>query len=72
MLTCISNEVGGPLIGNSGWAGPRLAAVLSAARPRPGAVDIVLRCADGYTVSLPVDRGAIRTRSSLSRRTAAP
>jgi DMSO/TMAO reductase YedYZ molybdopterin-dependent catalytic subunit len=54
VLTCISNEVGGPLVGNSAWTGVRLAEVLRRARVRPGAIDVVFRCADGYDVSVPV------------------
>ena len=56
VLTCISNEVGGPLVGNSAWTGVRLADVLTAAGVKDGAVDVVLRCADGYDVSIPVAR----------------
>ncbi|MGH2683404.1 MAG: molybdopterin-dependent oxidoreductase [Actinomycetota bacterium] len=63
VLTCISNEVGGGLVGSSSWIGVRLGEVLGRARLREGAVDVVLRCADGYAASLPVetalDPGAI-------------
>lgn len=62
-LTCISNPVGGPLVGNSAWQGPRLAEVLAAARPRPGAVGLAVTCADGYTAGIPLD--AARHRSAL-------
>lgn len=54
VLTCISNEVGGDLVGNSKWTGVRLRDVLEEARLRNGAVEVVFRCADGYTVSIPV------------------
>ena len=56
VLTCVSNRVGGPLIGNSAWTGVRLRDLLSAAGVRRGAVDVVFRCADGYDVSIPVAR----------------
>ena len=55
VLTCISNEVGGPLVGHSAWRGVRLADVLEAAGVRPSAMDIVFRAADGYTDSIPVE-----------------
>lgn len=54
VLTCISNEVGGPLIGNSKWTGVRFAEVLESAGIDRRAVDVVFRCADGYHSSLPV------------------
>lgn len=56
VLTCISNPVGGPLIGNTAWSGVRLADVLEAAGVRRRAVDVVFRCADGYDVSIPIAR----------------
>jgi DMSO/TMAO reductase YedYZ molybdopterin-dependent catalytic subunit len=56
VLTCISNEVGGPLVGSSAWTGVRLGEVLGAAQPRPGAVDVVFRCADGYSASVPLEQ----------------
>lgn len=56
VLTCISNPRGGPLVGNAAWTGVRLGDVLRAAGVRRGAVDVVFRCADGYDVSIPIDR----------------
>ena len=56
-LECISNEVGGNLIGNALWHGVRLKELLDRATLRAGVVDIVLRAADGYTDSIPVARG---------------
>ena len=54
VLTCISNRVGGPLVGNSLWHGVRLRELLSAAAPRRGALDVVFECADGYTAAIPL------------------
>lgn len=54
-LACISNEVGGDLVGNSLWGGVRLREVLEAAGVGDGAVDVVFHAADGYTDSIPVD-----------------
>ena len=56
VLTCISNEVGGPLVGSSTWTGVRLRDVLSEARHRSDAADVVFHCADGYTASIPIRR----------------
>ena len=55
VLTCVSNEVGGDLVGHSLWGGVRLGDVLGAARPRAGVVDLVFRAADGYSDSIPAD-----------------
>ncbi len=56
VLTCISNPVGGPLVGNSRWTGPRLADVLASARPRCSARSAVFVSADGYSVTVPLFR----------------
>jgi DMSO/TMAO reductase YedYZ molybdopterin-dependent catalytic subunit len=56
VLCCVSNEVGGDLIGNSAWGGVRLADVLDSAGIRGGATDVVFRAADGYSDSIPVER----------------
>jgi hypothetical protein len=55
-LACISNEVGGDLIGNALWRGVRLKDVLAEAGLKPGVVDIVLHASDDYTDSIPLDR----------------
>lgn len=55
-LTCISNEVGGDLISTAVWRGVRLKDVLNRAGLRPGTVDMVLRGAEGYSDSIPVDK----------------
>jgi DMSO/TMAO reductase YedYZ molybdopterin-dependent catalytic subunit len=55
VMTCISNEVGGNLIGTSLWGGVRLSEVLEAAGVGHGVVDLVLRGADGYSDSIPLD-----------------
>ncbi|MQB00573.1 MAG: molybdopterin-dependent oxidoreductase [Actinobacteria bacterium] len=57
VLSCISNEVGGDLIGNSAWGGVRLRDVLEAAGVKPGGTELVLRAADGYSDSFPVELG---------------
>lgn len=54
-LSCVSNEVGGDLVGNSAWGGVRLKDVLEEARPHSGAMDVVFRAADGYSDSIPLE-----------------
>ena len=53
-LTCISNEVGGSLVGCSRWEGVPLAELLRRARPKPRATTLVVRCADGYSAGIPL------------------
>jgi DMSO/TMAO reductase YedYZ molybdopterin-dependent catalytic subunit len=55
VLCCVSNEVGGDLVGNSAWGGVRLADVLDDVGVGSGAADVVLRGADGYSDSIPLD-----------------
>jgi hypothetical protein len=55
-LACISNEVGGDLIGTAMWRGVLLKDVLATAGLKQGVVDIVLRASDDYTDSIPLNR----------------
>ncbi|MGX1546143.1 sulfite oxidase [Streptomyces adustus] len=59
-LTCVSNEVGGPYVGNARWVGVRLAALLAECGVKPpsrgGAADqLVSRSVDGMTIGSPVE-----------------
>ncbi|MER6470555.1 sulfite oxidase [Streptomyces collinus] len=59
-LTCVSNEVGGPYVGNARWIGVRLADLLAEAGVRPpsrgGSADqLVARSVDGMTLGTPVE-----------------
>ena len=54
-LTCISNNIGGDLIGNSLWTGVYLKDLLEAAGVQDGANELVLRAADNYSDSFPLD-----------------
>ncbi|MET9677912.1 molybdopterin-dependent oxidoreductase [Streptomyces sp. NPDC006482] len=59
-LTCVSNEVGGPYVGNARWLGVRLADLLDEAGVRPpskgGPADqLVARSVDGMTLGTPVE-----------------
>lgn len=53
-LTCVSNEVGGRLVGNAKWQGVRLDHLLAEAGIQDGATQIVGRSIDGYTCGFPV------------------
>ena len=55
VLTCISNKVGGPLVGSSRWTGVRLREVLERAGLRDSAQEVIFRCADGYSVGIPLE-----------------
>lgn len=55
-LSCISNPVGGDLIGNARWRGVPLRRLLERARPQPGVVDLRFEAADGYTESIPLEK----------------
>jgi DMSO/TMAO reductase YedYZ molybdopterin-dependent catalytic subunit len=52
-LTCVSNEVGGDLIGNARWLGVPIADVLAEADPEPGADQVVSYSVDGFTAGTP-------------------
>ncbi|MGE3272218.1 MAG: molybdopterin-dependent oxidoreductase [Chloroflexota bacterium] len=55
-LMCISNGVGDALMSNAQWTGVPLATLLEAAGPRPGGVEALLRGADGYTDTIPLEK----------------
>lgn len=52
-LTCVSNEVGGNLLGTARWLGVRLDDLLADAGVEPAATQIVGRSVDGYTCGFP-------------------
>jgi DMSO/TMAO reductase YedYZ molybdopterin-dependent catalytic subunit len=52
-LCCVSNQVGGDLIGNARWLGLPVAELLAAAEPEPGADQVVSRSVDGWTCGTP-------------------
>ena len=53
-LTCVSNEVGGSLLGTARWLGVRLDDLLADAGVRSDADQVVGRSVDGYTCGFPV------------------
>ncbi|MGC4887712.1 molybdopterin-dependent oxidoreductase [Micromonospora sp. DT227] len=52
-LACVSNEVGGDLIGNARWLGVPLKELLDEADPEEGADQVVGRAVDGWTCGTP-------------------
>jgi len=52
-LACVSNEVGGSLVGNARWLGVPVAELLAEAGPEPGADQVVSRSVDGWTCGSP-------------------
>jgi DMSO/TMAO reductase YedYZ molybdopterin-dependent catalytic subunit len=55
-LACISNEVGGDLIGNALWRGVRLRDLLERAGLKEGVIDIVFTASDDYRDSISLER----------------
>ncbi|MCM3894459.1 MULTISPECIES: molybdopterin-dependent oxidoreductase [Gordonia] len=53
-LTCVSNEVGGDLIGNARWLGVPMKTLLDRAGVRPGADMLLSTSSDGWTAGTPV------------------
>ncbi|MDR9392666.1 MAG: molybdopterin-dependent oxidoreductase, partial [Trueperaceae bacterium] len=62
-LVCVSNRVGGDLIGTSEWTGVRLRDLLEAAGVHPDAREVVAWAADNYDDSFPLD--AARAEGTL-------
>lgn len=54
-IACVSNEVGGNLIGNARWQGVLLADLLREAGIDPAAEQLVSRSVDGWTCGTPVE-----------------
>ena len=53
-LCCVSNPVGGNLIGNAWWAGVKIAPILAEAGPQAGADAVLSRSVDGWTAGTPL------------------
>ena len=56
-LECVSNKIANDFIGTAIWNGIKLKSVLDQAGLKPNAKYIVFRCADGYDVGIPLERG---------------
>jgi DMSO/TMAO reductase YedYZ molybdopterin-dependent catalytic subunit len=52
-IQCVSNEVGGDLVGNAKWTGIHLRDVLAEAGVQSGATQLVGRSVDGFTAGFP-------------------
>src|SRR5690349_2910824 len=52
-LSCVSNEVGGNLVGNAKWQGVPLKDLLDEVGPEDGADQVVSRSVDGFTAGTP-------------------
>jgi DMSO/TMAO reductase YedYZ molybdopterin-dependent catalytic subunit len=53
-LTCVSNPVGGPYVGNALWLGASLADLIRLARPLAGADQLLCTSVDGFTSGTPL------------------
>jgi DMSO/TMAO reductase YedYZ molybdopterin-dependent catalytic subunit len=53
-LACVSNEVGGNLVGNAKWLGMPVRDLLARAGPLPGADMVLSTSVDGFTASTPI------------------
>ena len=54
-LACVSNPVGGDLIGNAKWLGYPIRELLARARPKADADMVLSRSIDGFTASTPLE-----------------
>ncbi|HEY0719311.1 MAG TPA: molybdopterin-dependent oxidoreductase, partial [Streptosporangiaceae bacterium] len=54
-LTCVSDPVSGPYIGNAKWLGANLAALIRSARPQAGASQLLCTSVDGFTSGTPIE-----------------
>jgi DMSO/TMAO reductase YedYZ molybdopterin-dependent catalytic subunit len=52
-LSCVSNEVGGSLVGNARWLGVRLEELLERVGVRPEGEQVLARSTDGFTAGFP-------------------
>ncbi|MCD0447370.1 molybdopterin-dependent oxidoreductase [Glycomyces sp. A-F 0318] len=54
-LACVSNQIGGDLVGNARWLGVSLADLLAEAGVDPAADQLVSRSSDGWTAGSPAE-----------------
>jgi DMSO/TMAO reductase YedYZ molybdopterin-dependent catalytic subunit len=54
-LSCVSNMVGGDLVGNARWQGVPLHVLLERAGVRPGATQLLGRSVDGFSAGFPTE-----------------
>jgi DMSO/TMAO reductase YedYZ molybdopterin-dependent catalytic subunit len=63
-LSCVSNPVGGPYVGNARWVGAQLAPLLRRAGIHSGATQLLATSTDGLTVGTPLE-SVLDGRASL-------
>ena len=54
-IACVSNEIGGSLIGTARWVGVPLSELLAEAGPTAGAEQVLSRSVDGFTAGFPLE-----------------
>ena len=64
-IACVSNEVGGDLVGNALWSGVHLKELLDRAGISPEATQIVGRSVDGFTAGFPTSWAIADEREAL-------
>jgi DMSO/TMAO reductase YedYZ molybdopterin-dependent catalytic subunit len=64
-IACVSNKVGGDLVGNALWRGVPLRAVLDRAGVQEGATQVVGRAFDGWTAGFPTAWLDVADREAL-------
>ena len=64
-LMCVSNEVGGSLVGNATWLGYPIRELLLKAGPMPGADMVLSTSIDGFTAGSPLEVLLEEDRTSL-------
>lgn len=64
-IACVSNDVGGDLVGNALWTGVHLRDVLAMAGVQEGATQIVGRSVDGFTAGFPTAWAMEPTRDPM-------
>ncbi len=64
-LTCVSNEIGGNLIGNALWLGYPIRLLLERAKPTTGADMVLSTSQDGWTASTPLEALTDPDRASI-------
>ncbi|MBH0008240.1 molybdopterin-dependent oxidoreductase [Salinibacterium sp. SWN1162] len=64
-LSCVSNVVGGNLVGNAMWLGYPIRDLLAKAKPLAGADMVLSRSIDGFTASTPLEALQDENRESI-------
>jgi len=54
-LACVSNEVGGELVGNAVWTGVPLNEIISRSKPSSNAEQVMCHSVDGFTAGFPIE-----------------